>query len=161
MSDIGYVYLITYAETPGYYKIGKALDLNKRLATLEVGSPFKISLVHSVSTRDTAELENRLHKKFSGCRVKGEWFWLSAEDVSYIQSIESIEQVVLPPKITPSTQVTPRESSNDLIRILKSMSPDLEQCFDGTGYSLLKGVAQGMAHLSDDDLIALREGLIR
>jgi Meiotically up-regulated gene 113 len=84
------VYLITFTETPGYYKIGRTTNLACRLKTLEWASPFKVIVEHTIATADSATLEASLHRRFNVQRVKLEWFKLSPQDVAEIKAINPI-----------------------------------------------------------------------
>lgn len=56
----------------GPIKIGYAADVEKRLATLQVGNPTPLNLlgVH----KGTMKTEKELHKRFAEHRLSGEWF---------------------------------------------------------------------------------------
>jgi hypothetical protein len=82
----GYVYLIQ--STSGYFKIGKAKDVQNRLKTFEVKLPFEVDLLHSIECDNYNQAESQLHERFKTKRVKGEWFNLTPDDVNYIKSIE-------------------------------------------------------------------------
>lgn len=85
-SDCRYVYLIANEDT-GYHKIGFTNNLNERLLKLQTGSASKLKYVHTIKTVNFKALETALHKRFETCRLLGEWFDLSDEDVDYIKSI--------------------------------------------------------------------------
>lgn len=72
----GFVYFIK-DETTGFTKIGSAIDIEKRLKTLQVGSSSKLNLQIRINDKDYIKLENKLHKILKGYRVHGEWFDLS------------------------------------------------------------------------------------
>ena len=63
----------------GYCKIGQSDAPEKRFATLQTGSPHKMSLMLTLPG-GYAE-EQRLHARFAERRVRGEWFLLSIEDI--------------------------------------------------------------------------------
>jgi len=56
----------------GPIKVGNALDVRQRLNTLQVASPEKLTLLHSMS--GTPELEKAYHKEWAEHRLRGEWF---------------------------------------------------------------------------------------
>lgn len=64
------VYFVGAADGP--IKIGRAVDVAKRVATLQIGSPYKL-IVHGVMCGG-GELEVKLHVKFGAHRLSGEWF---------------------------------------------------------------------------------------
>lgn len=86
----GYIYLVR-SETG--YKIGKAIDVNKRLKQLRTGTPF-LELLHTIPTQNTSIAESNLHAKFKDKRRTGggkEWFDLTDEDVSWLCSLKTYD----------------------------------------------------------------------
>ena len=70
-----YVYFIT--DGNGHIKIGKADDVMERVAELQTGNPYKLSVILNVimPTKTKAfNLERELHDKFKRFRLEGEWF---------------------------------------------------------------------------------------
>jgi len=68
-------------------KIGRAKDLNKRIKALQTASPVPLKLLKSVqlsSEKESHELEQSLHKRFSDFRMQGEWFRSEAELLEYV-----------------------------------------------------------------------------
>lgn len=81
----GYVYLI---QSPtGAYKIGRTIDINRRIKTFHVKLPFEIEPICIIKTENMFVLEAQLHIKFALKRLDGEWFKLTTEDVEYIKSL--------------------------------------------------------------------------
>ena len=93
-----YTYFIQQ-ETGGNIKIGfTTQDPEARLKNLQTGSAYTLQIVGLLE----GNREERLHKKFSDVRVKGEWFKNSEELVHYIKSntLEGYnEPLVSSPKI--------------------------------------------------------------
>lgn len=85
----GYVYLLCSPE--GYCKIGRTKNLTPRLLAIGLQLPFRVELVHSIAVSDPVWAERFLHKKFSACRMNGEWFLLSDADINWIKSLNSLE----------------------------------------------------------------------
>ena len=81
----GYVYLLKCGEM---YKIGYSLKPRKRLKQFRTGSPHPIEVVHTIRTAHYKQIEKQLHWKFGSSRRMGEWFSLTDEDVTYIQSLD-------------------------------------------------------------------------
>lgn len=79
----GYVYLIGGG---GFYKIGKAINLDRRLNQISPKLPFEVSLIHSIETDDISEMEEAFHEMFAPKRANGEWFRLNQEDIDYLKS---------------------------------------------------------------------------
>lgn len=67
----GYVYFISNGQ---YCKIGHAVDIKKRLDTLQCGSPYKLKVVKTLKSTDYINLEVQLHNLFSKYKVLGEWY---------------------------------------------------------------------------------------
>ena len=85
----GYIYLL--GSPDGYCKIGRTKQLSSRLASIGLQLPFKVELIHSIRVSDPVKAERHLHKKFSHCRMNGEWFSLSASDINWIKSLTTLE----------------------------------------------------------------------
>ncbi|MGW4808738.1 GIY-YIG nuclease family protein [Kitasatospora sp. NPDC004272] len=71
------VYLVTGA-AGGPVKIGCTTDLQRRLAALQCGSPFKLQLLATFTGGQ--ELEAALHRLLASHRLEGEWFDLAGKD---------------------------------------------------------------------------------
>lgn len=85
----GYVYLLKSGDS---YKIGKSIDVNKRMKNISPIMPHRVTLIHSFKTDNMDVEESRLHQMFDNKRLLGEWFALNEEDVSYIKGIPKIEE---------------------------------------------------------------------
>jgi predicted XRE-type DNA-binding protein len=83
----GVVYILGSARSEGLYKIGRTLDVTKRIASLNCGSPDPLCLVHSILTNDPISAERILHKKYDVKRTKGEWFALNDMDIKFIKTL--------------------------------------------------------------------------
>ena len=165
MDNSEVVYLITYDEIPRLYKIGTTTNLNKRLEILGCGCPFKIVLVHTIFIKDAVGLEHRLHKKFRNQRIKGEWFELTNNDIEYIKTINTIDQVVIEsPKrlVIPSMPISESEPRFDILKLwghgselyLRDHPPESSDKI--TIMELLTAFEHGMESLSNDELFYLK-----
>lgn len=83
----GHIYLV---EGQNCYKIGKSVDVPTRAGAFTLQLPFPIQLIHSIPTSDMVWAEAYMHRTFAHCRMNGEWFDLSPDDVAWICDIESI-----------------------------------------------------------------------
>lgn len=88
-AEPGFVYL-AYME-PNYYKIGKSVDPERRIASIDAFLPIEVRLVHSIKTNQQTLLELQLHDRYAEKRIDNtEWFLLTAEDVRVIKSITTL-----------------------------------------------------------------------
>ncbi|MEM8723329.1 MAG: GIY-YIG nuclease family protein [Cyanobacteria bacterium P01_G01_bin.39] len=74
----------------GYFKIGKTTNLSIRSQQISLQLPFKVTLVHSISTNNIDEAERYWHTKFKSKRLNGEWFALVEGDVAEFLSIREM-----------------------------------------------------------------------
>ena len=82
----GYVY-IAYAST-GHYKVGRSVRPDERIQHFDTQMPVQVVRVHQFPAHTAAEAENALHEALSSCRVKGEWFDLSDEQVDLLTIVD-------------------------------------------------------------------------
>ncbi len=69
------VYFIQAGDDNGPVKIGYTVDIDRRLASVQCGSPVKLRLLYTEpGTRST---ESALHRRFKADRLHGEWFTYS------------------------------------------------------------------------------------
>lgn len=80
-----FVYFIQAGQR-GPIKIGKANDVEKRLAALQVGNPVRLEIIGVIECERAHRKEAELHRKFSGSRLDGEWFQRSYELENLISS---------------------------------------------------------------------------
>ncbi|MEG4446986.1 GIY-YIG nuclease family protein [Microcoleus sp. AT9_B4] len=78
----GYVYLVQAVGTDKF-KIGRAVDVARRIRGLQTGSPLKIRYVYHAYFENANLCEMELHNKFSNQREIGEWFALTQEEVKF------------------------------------------------------------------------------
>jgi hypothetical protein len=88
-SDHGYIYLLSFVETHGYYKIGKTQDIQRRINGISTNVPFTVKLNHVFVSQQAIIAERTLHRFFASKRIKLEWFSLESHDVDLIKSISS------------------------------------------------------------------------
>jgi len=79
-------YLYVLKNELGRYKIGVAIDVEKRVKSLEISSGSKIDIVYKFNSRGNFEL--KLHKHFKNKRHIGEWFLLDDNDLLFIKNID-------------------------------------------------------------------------
>jgi hypothetical protein len=75
-------------EGNGYYKIGHAIDLDRRIAQLNTQLPVPVKTICIIQSDDYIELERGLHERFADARANGEWFKLERHQIAYLQRLE-------------------------------------------------------------------------
>jgi len=89
------VYVATFALVDTYFilaadagkiKIGKTVDVKKRLSTLRTMSPVQLDLICTI--RYDGELERRIHQHFAEHRAHGEWFEAHEDILSFIENYQ-------------------------------------------------------------------------
>lgn len=58
-------------------KVGRTIDIKKRMNSLSAGVPFSLQLLHTIEDHNDAVLEKQIHKFLKEHRVKGEWFGIT------------------------------------------------------------------------------------
>jgi len=86
-----FVYLIG---ANSFYKIGIAIDVKKRLASLQTSSPHQMKVLKSWESAFAQKAERYLHKHFKDYRQKGEWFRLSSEQVEILLNILNLDEFI-------------------------------------------------------------------
>jgi hypothetical protein len=82
----GFVYVASQTNEKGVYKIGVTESITDREKRLSTGNAF-IRFIATIKSENAYALENSLHKYFSGKRIKGEWFRLSADDLEFLINV--------------------------------------------------------------------------
>lgn len=81
---------IFHMEGTDFYKIGYSNNIEKRLQTLQVSSPFNLSVIWQLKIWFPQEAERYLHQLFKEKKVKNEWFMLSQDDLDVIKNLDLI-----------------------------------------------------------------------
>lgn len=79
----GFVYGVYLDDSSNkrYYKIGMAGAFTPRFQAHQCASPFEICVAFAYYVGNMRLEERFLHSKFSACRIRGEWFDLSKDDL--------------------------------------------------------------------------------
>ena len=77
-SEDGFVYLFKMGQ---HYKIGRSMDVDKRLPQVSGGRPEPVIELHRILTDDPPGIEKYWLRRFADKKIKGEWFALSPLDV--------------------------------------------------------------------------------
>tara|TARA_R110002074_G_scaffold21132_1_gene65928 strand:+ start:317 stop:751 length:435 start_codon:yes stop_codon:yes gene_type:complete len=86
-----YVYLIDAEENPGVAKVGISRKPEKRLLSLQTGSPYLLNIRYTYGPfikSSARELEDRIHKMLRNSRMSGEWFSISASEIDTVITSE-------------------------------------------------------------------------
>jgi hypothetical protein len=78
----GYVYLLQFGNE---YKIGSSNNVERRFREIKTQMPYEGKIIHTITTGDPVGIEYYWHNHFKDKRLKGEWFKLSASDLSYFK----------------------------------------------------------------------------
>jgi hypothetical protein len=78
-ADVGFVYLMKFGR---FYKIGHSNAAGRREYELAIQLPGKLTTVHTIRTDDPVGIEAYWHNRFKDKRKNGEWFELTAPDIS-------------------------------------------------------------------------------
>ena len=90
------VYILINEAMPGYVKIGKTINLEQRIRSLDTtGVPLPFECFYAASVQDMDFAEKRLHGAFADNRVRSnrEWFEIAPERVVEALQLAQIENV--------------------------------------------------------------------
>lgn len=73
------VYVIVAECEPPLVKVGISDNAEFRLSLLRTGSPYRLTVAHSVAVEKARAVERLVHHNLSEHRTSGEWFAVSAE----------------------------------------------------------------------------------
>lgn len=79
----GYIYFLS--DGNGYIKIGKTVDVGKRIDGIGMKMPKQPVLLHSVHVKDYSAAETIFHEHYKEYRQQGEWFKLPKTEIEAIQ----------------------------------------------------------------------------
>lgn len=77
---MAFVYLLQ--SDNGLYKIGKAVNVKRRVSEIATISSHVVTLIHTIETDDAGRAEKYWHERFAKKRIRGEWFALSGDEVA-------------------------------------------------------------------------------
>ena len=77
-----FLYMLRAGNTD-YYKIGVSVDIKKRMQSLQIGNPHRLTIYESVYTK-CRYLEGEIHRKLKQYRVQGEWFHFDKDVIKNI-----------------------------------------------------------------------------
>lgn len=79
------VYVIK-VQNSSKYKIGRTINIKKRIKQFSTGNPFNIKLLYFIETINYKKLEKNLHNILKQFRIKGEWFNFEDNDLVELES---------------------------------------------------------------------------
>lgn len=82
----GHVYFVEAANTD-LLKIGFAVDVARRIQTLQCASPHDLYLVAAIP--GSRAMEARFHRHFEPVRARGEWFRFGGELATFVRYFEN------------------------------------------------------------------------
>lgn len=68
------------------YKIGIASSIEKRIAALQTGNPYKVACIFHAYHPNAHSIESSLHMVFKHKKAHGEWFLLNEEDIEFCKN---------------------------------------------------------------------------
>ena len=77
----GYVYFICDPNLPNEVKIGRARDVDKRIATFNTGRPRNLKIIRKIYSGDYKTFESNIHNYFKSKRIKREWFEITKDEL--------------------------------------------------------------------------------
>ncbi len=83
----GFIYLMQWEDE---YKIGKAVDVERRQKRLARELDRDITELHRIFSTDYTRAESDLHRKYADKRIHGEWFALDDDDVAWLMSVDRL-----------------------------------------------------------------------
>jgi Meiotically up-regulated gene 113 len=87
------VYFVKASRKGPMVKIGKAIDVGRRLAELQTGCPDPLVLLGSIKCRSekhAMHIESVAHRRFKKYRAHGEWFHFAPELREFVQNLEAV-----------------------------------------------------------------------
>ncbi len=120
MEDKKIIYVLINEAMPGYVKIGKTTDLEKRIRDLDTtGVPLPFECFYACTVKNAESVEKHLHDAFSGHRVRSrcDFFEVSPDRVVSVLKLVEIENVT--PKSDSAEAQEDQEDKGALNRIRK------------------------------------------
>ena len=75
-----YIYIIKPSYN-NYYKIGSAVDVEKRIKSLQIANPSKLRIIYK-SRECKRGLEGKIHKQLKKHKHRGEWYGFTKKELS-------------------------------------------------------------------------------
>lgn len=95
-SGVGFIYVIQMDGFP-IYKIGRSVDVPKRLGQIGIQLPFPYRLIYAYRVPDVELFERKIHEIHAKYRLNGEWFLLTecllARARYFLLSVQAAHQI--------------------------------------------------------------------
>lgn len=96
----GYVYIVSFESDVlrrlnPYAKIGMALNVEKRLKGIQIGSPLKLKIFGYFESDSPQTAEAHIHQLLKSDNVSGEWFSISEKMICMLRSRFEIKDDIL------------------------------------------------------------------
>jgi len=80
---------VYFIQCEGFIKIGKTVDLPRRLMAHQMSTPFDLAVVGFVRCPSCRldEMEGQFHRRFSALHHRGEWFRMGEPLASFLEEI--------------------------------------------------------------------------
>ncbi len=79
--------LLYLVECQGYFKIGVAYNVQRRLVELSTGNPFDLNALAVYGYANAQVVEAALHQRFSNNRIRSEWFSMAEDDLKNFHAL--------------------------------------------------------------------------
>lgn len=96
-----------------FFKIGKANNVQSRVAALSTSNPFDLHLIatkEALTEKEAYTMECDIHREYQKFRKRGEWFNLRPDQVSHIIATHTFTQL---------RDVNTRYDTDEINRLLK------------------------------------------
>ena len=80
-----YIYAIGHPHN--YTKIGHSSNPNRRLRSIQIGSPYKLWVIAQFPVANPKQVEAALHDHWSDKHERGEWYDLEIEDFDELSDL--------------------------------------------------------------------------
>lgn len=91
----GHVYVVKCGDMP-YYKIGVTQsNVSARVAALQTGCPFKLTLVEVFWSYNAADLERTIQEAFKDNWIRGEWYLFDKLRLETLLGLFSGQEVIV------------------------------------------------------------------
>jgi hypothetical protein len=84
--SLSFIYFIIESQN-NYVKIGRSVNVEKRLNSLKTSTPAKLSLEIEIPTYHDTQGERFFHSLFSQNKIRGEWFNINQDEFELLKEL--------------------------------------------------------------------------